>query len=98
MLDFIALLLGTLTSSLELVWAGSGPIAALAVVGAVGVTAAALALCVGILAVALGDRASSVIAHGYLQTIDVSRLFSQSDPNAEGRPRPRAPGCDLPVA
>lgn len=98
MLEFIALLLRYFVASLELVWAGYGPIAAIAVVGAVGVTAAAIAVCVGLLAVMLGDRASSVIAHGYLHTIDVSRLFSQSDPNAAGRPRPRAPGCDHSVA
>jgi hypothetical protein len=98
MLDFIALLLRYLVASLDLAWAGYGPIAALAVVGAVGVTAAAIAICVVLLAVGFGDRASSVIAHGYLQTIDVSRLFSQSDPNAAGRPRPRAPGCDHSVA
>lgn len=98
MLDFIALLLRYFVASLELVWAGYGPITALAVVGAVGVTAAAIALCVVLLAVSLGDRASSVIARGYLQTVDRSRLLSQSDPNAAGRPRPRAPGCDPSVA
>ena len=98
MFDFIVLLLRSLTASLELVWVGDGAIAALAVVGAVGVTAAAIAVCVVLLAVALGDRASSVIARGYLHTSDVSRLFSQSDPNSAGRPRPRAPGCDRSVA
>jgi hypothetical protein len=32
------------------------------------------------------------------RAIDLSVLLSQSDPNASGHPRPRAPGAAVPVA
>ncbi|MCR2762457.1 DUF6412 domain-containing protein [Microbacterium sp. zg.B48] len=88
MADMIGSFLQVLLTSLGLLAAGSDP-AAVTVAVAV-ISAAALILTV-VLAITLPRSVSASLARPR-RTADVSAPMSQSDPDAAGHPRSRAPG------
>jgi hypothetical protein len=94
--------LHSFVSGLHLVFSALGLIEAseLATVGALGVTVALVAAAIVLVATAgatLPDAARSLRAHP-ARAIDVSSPLSQSDPDASGHARPRAPGFAVPAA
>jgi NAD/NADP transhydrogenase alpha subunit len=95
-------LLGRLfASSLDAVWGSSSPatvIALVGVVGAFGLVALVAAARLGGI-VALSDSLRFVAGlERPVEPADRALLLSQSDPDADGRPRPRAPGFLLQTA
>lgn len=98
MIELLTALLRFVGAGLELAVAANGQLGLL--LGLAGVVGAA-ALVVAVLAVralpALVAADPSDAATRFRQTADPWRLLSQSDPDAPGRPRPRAPGR-VPVA
>ncbi|MFC6356579.1 DUF6412 domain-containing protein [Luethyella okanaganae] len=98
MIDMIVGVLRLLISALEILWVGHGPVAAIAIIGAIGLATVAIGLCAGLLAVALARIGAASAPARCRHAADVGALLSQSDPNAAGRPRPRAPGRDLSAA
>lgn len=97
MIELIAELFRYLQASVELALASNATLAVL-LVGVVG----AAALAVVVLAVralpALVAADASGAARRLRQTADPGALLSQSDPDAPGRARPRAPGRGLAAA
>lgn len=97
MIELIAELFRYLQASLELALASNATLAVL-LLGVVG----AAALAVVVLAVralpALVAADASGAARRLRQTADPGALLSQSDPDAPGRARPRAPGRGLAAA
>jgi hypothetical protein len=92
----------SLVSGLHLVLSALGLIGAseLATVGAFGMTVALVAAAIVLVATAgaaLPDAAHSPRAHPS-RAIDVSSPLSQSDPDASGHARPRAPGLAVSAA
>lgn len=98
MIEPVAALFRYLQASVELALASNATLAVLLVVGVVG----AAALAVVVLAVralpALVAADASGAARRLRQTADPGALLSQSDPDAPGRARPRAPGRGLAAA
>ncbi|MGH1522996.1 DUF6412 domain-containing protein [Leifsonia sp. L25] len=81
-------------------WPGglSGLVALVGLAGAIGIVAvAATAVVRSVAALAASLRARAVWSNP-LQPAAGWLLESQADPDADGRPRPRAPGIPLPVA
>jgi hypothetical protein len=65
---------------------------------ALGVAIAVIAVTALVLAVALSIRTTvDARAPHPWRAIDVSALLAQSDPDAAGHPRPRAPGVAIPA-
>jgi hypothetical protein len=98
---FVELLGRILASSFDGVWAGSDPAALIALAGMVGamgllsMVAASRVRSVGGVSAALRVHARRL---RQAEPADRSALLGQSDPDADGRPRPRAPGSTLPAA
>jgi hypothetical protein len=67
-------------------------------IGALGVAALALVVTAWRAVPALVAADPSGAATRLQQTADPGRLLAQSDPDAAGRPRPRAPGRGIPAA
>lgn len=67
-------------------------------VGAIGAAAVALVVtaCRAIPGLVAADRSGA--SRRRRQTVDPERLLAQSDPDAAGRPRPRAPGRGIQAA
>jgi hypothetical protein len=87
----------TLISTLHLMLSvvGTAPTAQL---GAAGIAVAVLALVVvALVASGVAEAAGSTRPHPR-RAIDVSSPLTQSDPDAAGHPRPRAPGSAAPAA
>lgn len=97
MIEFIGALLRSLQASLELSLASNGLLAVL-LVGVVGAAAVAVVViaCRALPALVAADASGA--ARRLRQTADPGRLLSQSDPDAPGRARPRAPGRGLAAA
>ncbi|GAA1995395.1 DUF6412 domain-containing protein [Microbacterium pumilum] len=92
----------SLTSALQLLLATLGLIATSdpGSIGALGVTLAlvsAAVLLTSLLTLTLPDAGRSSPAHP-ARAMDISSPLSQSDPDASGHPRPRAPGLAASVA
>lgn len=94
----IELLGRILASSLDGVWAGANPAALIGLAGMAGA--------IGLIAVVAACRARSAVAldaalrirprnERHAEPADRSALLSQSDPDADGHARPRAPGRTL---
>jgi len=94
----IELLGRILASSLDSVWAGSSPAALIGLAGMAGA--------IGLIAMVAAWRVRTAVAletalglrprrERQAEPADRSALLSQSDPDADGRPRPRAPGGAL---
>jgi hypothetical protein len=87
-----------LAASLDSVWAGSSPAALIGLAGMAGA--------IGLMAMVAAWRVRSAVAleaalgvrprrERNAEPADRSVLLSQSNPDADGRPRPRAPGRPL---
>jgi hypothetical protein len=101
MIQFVELLGRIFAAPLDSVWSSTGPaglIALAGMVGAIGLVTVVAASRVGVivaLAAALNVRTRLERA---IEPADRGELLSQSDPDAAGRPRPRAPGILLQTA
>jgi hypothetical protein len=98
MLQFLDLLTRFVAQSFELLRGASTPGAALAVAGAVGAIGLATLLVVAsvryIVALAASHVVGDALAHP-IEPADRGELLSQSDPDADGHARPRAPALSL---
>jgi hypothetical protein len=94
MLEMITHLLG-LAAALSF---GSGNADTAAVVGVVAVGALAAALCAQYLLSLNADPRTSLTGQAGVDRAALTVLVVQSDPNAAGRPRTRAPARAIPVA
>ena len=77
---------------------GSGTLDTAAVVGVVALGALAVALCAQYLVSLIGRSGVSLIEQTSLDRSVLRVRVVQSDPNAAGRPRTRAPARSIPVA
>jgi len=93
---FLAML-RMLQAALELAVASDAQVGAL-LVGVLGAAALALVVTAWRAIPALVAADPSGASTRLRQTADPGRLLAQSDPDAAGRPRPRAPGRGIPAA
>ena len=101
MLQFLDLLVRFIAGSLEVLRGASGPGAAFAIAGAVGAIGLASLLVAASVRYVVTLAASLDVSHALAHPVepaDRAELISQSDPDADGRARPRAPGPSLSVA
>lgn len=77
---------------------GAGTLDTAAVVGVVALGALAVALCTQYLVSMIGRSGVSLIEQTGFDLAALRVLVVQSDPNAAGRPRTRAPARSIPVA
>ncbi len=98
MFEPITALLRLIAAALEIALASNAQVIAVLLVGALGAAAVALVVttwrAIPVLVAADRSGASTRLR----QTADPGRLLAQSDPDAAGRPRPRAPGRGIPAA
>jgi len=96
-IEFITAFLRVIQASLELAVASNAQLAVL-MLGVVGAAAVAVVViaCRALPALVAAD--SSGAARRLRQTADPGTLLAQSDPDAAGRARPRAPGRGIPAA
>jgi Family of unknown function (DUF6412) len=97
MIDLLTALLRYTQAALEVSLASNALITVL-LVGAIGAAAVAIVVTAcralpGLVAADPSDASTRL-----RQTADPGRLIAQSDPDAAGRPRPRAPGRGIPAA
>ncbi len=100
MTALLELLGRVLAPALGAVWHTGGPaglIALAGVAGAIGLVAAVAAASLRSGAVAASLRPAGPWRRA-VEPADRAELIGQSDPDADGRPRPRAPGLALPAA
>jgi hypothetical protein len=101
MTAFIELLGRLFASSFETVWSSASPAGVIALAGMVGA--------IGLVTLVAASRVGSIVAlaaslsvrtrlERAIEPADRGELLSQSDPDAAGRPRPRAPGHLLQTA
>ncbi|MFF2387815.1 DUF6412 domain-containing protein [Agromyces sp. NPDC058104] len=97
MIEFVGALLRSVQASLELSLASNALLAVL-LVGVVGAAAVAVVVvaCRALPALVAADASGA--ARRLRQTADPGLLLSQSDPDAPGRARPRAPARGLAAA
>ena len=76
----------------------TGAVDTVAVVGVVALSALAVALCAHYLASLIANATTSPVGQTSFERAALRVLVVQSDPNAAGRPRTRAPARILPVA
>ncbi|GAA4149267.1 DUF6412 domain-containing protein [Leifsonia shinshuensis] len=88
------------TVSPSATWSGgaSGLVALAGLAGAIGLVAVAAAAVVRSVAALAASLRARAVWSSPLQPAAGWLLQSQSDPDADGRPRPRAPGISLPAA
>ena len=77
---------------------GSGTLDTAAIVGVVALSALAVALCAHYLVSLIGRTGRSPVEQTSFDRAALRVLVVQSDPNAAGRPRTRAPARSIPVA
>lgn len=82
----------------ELFWAGNGSAGALALIGVVGLSAIAALLCARYLTSLARSLPSATRLKRLREPADIAVLLSQSDPDADGHARPRAPASSLAAA
>lgn len=97
MIELITALLRYVQAGLELHVASDAQLTVL-LVGAIGVAATVLVVAARRSVPALVAADPSGASTRLRQTTDPGRLIAQSDPDAAGRPRPRAPGRGIPAA
>ncbi|MCD2441593.1 DUF6412 domain-containing protein [Agromyces sp. SYSU K20354] len=97
MIELVTEFLRFTQASFELAVASNAHLAVL-LLGVVGAAAVAVIVttCRALPALVAAD--SSDASTRFRQTADPWRLLAQSDPDAPGRPRPRAPGRGIPAA
>jgi hypothetical protein len=96
MFDIVALL-RLIQGTLEPQLAGEAHVSMI-VIGALGIAAVAIVVLAHRAVPALVGADPSGASLRLRQTVDPGRLIAQSDPDAAGRPRPRAPGRGIPAA
>ena len=96
-MEHVVALLRLIQGVLEPQFAGDAHVSML-VIGALGIAAVAVLVTAhrAVPALVGADPAGASTRHR--QTTDPGRLIAQSDPDAAGRPRPRAPGRGIPAA
>jgi hypothetical protein len=77
---------------------GAAPLDTVAAVGVVGLAAVAVSLCARYAVGVAGQMLPAHIGQSGFDRAALRVLITQSDPNAAGRPRTRAPAGVLPVA
>ncbi|GAA4373588.1 DUF6412 domain-containing protein [Agromyces bauzanensis] len=97
MIELVTALLRYLQAAVE-VHVGSDVQVTVLLVGAIAAAAAAIAVTAWRSVPALVAADPSGASTRLRQTTDLAQLISQSDPDAAGRPRPRAPGRGIPAA
>lgn len=97
MIELVVALLRYVQAALEVHVASDGQVTVL-LVGAIGAAAAAIVVTTWRSVPALVAADPTGASTRLRQTTDLGRLISQSDPDAAGRPRPRAPGRGIPAA
>jgi hypothetical protein len=88
-------------AGLESAWAGTSITSALAIVGligAIGLTTLAVAVAARFVTALVASLQQSAAPRHAAAGADLGTLLSQSDPDADGRPRPRAPSRSLATA
>lgn len=101
MLHHLELLAGFLTAVFESAWAGTSITSTLAIVGLIGViglTTLAVALAARFVTALVASLRQNAATARDGDVADLGLLLSQSDPDADGRPRPRAPSRPLAAA
>lgn len=100
MIELLTALVRYTQAALEIALASNGSNGQVTVllVGAIGAAAVALVVtaCRAIPGLVAADRSGA--SSRLRQTTDPGRLIAQSDPDAAGRPRPRAPGRGIQAA
>ena len=97
MFELLTTLLRSAQGGLEIALA-SNTLLSVMLLGALGAAAVALVVTSWRSVPALVAADPSGASTRLRQTADPARLISQSDPDAAGRPRPRAPGRGIPAA
>ena len=97
MFELLTTLLRSAQGGLEFALAANA-LAPVLLLGALGAAAVALVVTAWRSVPALVAADPSGASARLRQTVDPARLISQSDPDAEGRPRPRAPGRGIRAA
>ena len=97
MFEPLIALLRYVQAGLELAIASDAQVGVL-LIGALGAAAVVLVVSTWRAVPALVAADPSGAASRLRQTADPGRLLAQSDPDAAGRPRPRAPGRGIPAA
>lgn len=97
MIELLTALLRYVQAGLEVQVASHVQVTVL-LVGAIGAAAVALVVVASRSVPALVAADPSGASTRLRQTTDPGRLIAQSDPDAAGRPRPRAPGRGIPAA
>jgi hypothetical protein len=85
----------------DLLWHTNGPAATLAIVGlvgAIGLATFAIAACTHYVIALAASLTAQAQARRVPEPANAARLLSQSDPDADGRARPRAPSLFLAAA
>ena len=97
MIELLTAFLRYTQAALEISLASNAQVTVL-LVGALGAAAVALVVtaCRAIPDLVAADQTGA--SSRLRQTADPGRLIAQSDPDAAGRPRPRAPGRGIPAA
>jgi hypothetical protein len=95
--ELLMTLLRSAQGGLEIALASNALVTVL-LLGALGAAAVALVVTTWRHVPALVAADASGASARFRQTADPGRLISQSDPDAAGRPRPRAPGRGIPAA
>jgi hypothetical protein len=99
--QFLDLLARLLAGSLEALRGASGPGSALAIAGAVGAIGLASLLVAASVRSVVALAAALVVSRSHAHPIepaDRAELIGQSDPDADGHARPRAPALSLQAA
>ncbi|MGI9821878.1 DUF6412 domain-containing protein [Agromyces sp. Marseille-Q5079] len=96
-MEHVVALLRLIGGLLEPQLAGDGHVSML-VIGAIGIAAVAVLVTAYRAVPALVGADPTGAAVRLRQTADPGRLIAQSDPDAAGRPRPRAPGRGIQAA
>lgn len=97
MFELLTTVLRSAQGGLEIAIASDALVTVL-LLGAIGAAAMALVVTAWRSVPALVAADASGASARLRQTVDPARLISQSDPDAAGRPRPRAPGRGIPAA
>ncbi len=97
MIELLTALLRYTQASLEVALASNAQVTVL-LVAVLGAAAVAFVVTAWRAVPALVAADSSTASTRLRQTADPGRLIAQSDPDAAGRPRPRAPGRGIPAA
>lgn len=101
MVQYVELVARFFAAAVESAWVASsmpGTLAVVGLIGAVGLTTLAVALAARFVVSLVASLQHGVSGLRAAAAADIGTLLGQSDPDADGRPRPRAPSRSLPAA